>query len=110
LLFAGARVLVDANFRVEAQRVMFLEAARRWGVPPVFLCCEAEPDKVRNRLADRHEDASDADWSVYLRASQAWQQPGAFTRSYLHKIDTGRSAAQSLSEALDVLRRQRLLD
>ena len=31
LLFEGKRVLVDANFRQEAQRRAFLEAASRWG-------------------------------------------------------------------------------
>ena len=50
LVFEGKRVLVDASFREEAKRRLFLEAAERWGVPAVLLLCRAEPSTVRERL------------------------------------------------------------
>ena len=76
LLFYGERVLVDANFREENQRRMFLDSALRWGVPTVFLLCETEPELVRTRLAKRSGDASDADWSVYEKAVETWEDLG----------------------------------
>src|SRR5262249_1399779 len=41
MLFEGKRVLIDATFGIEAKRRLFLDAARRWGVPGVFLLCRA---------------------------------------------------------------------
>jgi aminoglycoside phosphotransferase family enzyme/predicted kinase len=109
LLFEGACVVVDANFRDEAQRVGFLDSATRWGVPGLFLCCVAPSEVVRSRLANRREDASDADWLVYRQAKKTWSEPGWLTRSRLHAIDAGGSIEQSLRQALGVLRQQRLL-
>src|SRR6185312_13485577 len=68
LMFEGKRALVDANFRDEAWRRAFLEAAIRLGVPGAFLLCEADPAVVAERLARRRGDASDADWPVYVKA------------------------------------------
>jgi len=79
LLFSGERVLVDANFREEDQRRTFLDSTRGWGVPTLFLLCETEPELVRQRLADRRGDASDADWSVYEKAIETWEEPGPET-------------------------------
>src|SRR5207248_8231019 len=67
LLFEGKRVLVDASFREEKNRRLFLDAALRWGVPHVLLHCRAEPDVVQQRLEHRRGDASDADWNIYLQ-------------------------------------------
>jgi predicted kinase len=105
LLFEGERVLVDANFREEAWRRSFFEAATRWGVPGVFLLCQAEPDIVRERLAHRRDDASDADWPVYLRAVETWEEPEPRTRSALQAVSTGGSVEGALSQAADALRR-----
>jgi predicted kinase len=104
LLFEGERVLVDANFREEAWRRAFLEAATRWGVPGGLLLCQAEPDVVRERLAGRRDDASDADWTVYLKAAETWEDPGPRTRSALQFVSTGGSMEQALSQAVDALR------
>ena len=104
LLFEGERVLVDANFREEAWRRAFLEAATRWGVPGGLLLCQAEPDVVRERLASRRDDASDADWPVYLKAVETWEEPGPRTRSALQTVSTGGSVERALSQAADVLR------
>jgi aminoglycoside phosphotransferase family enzyme/predicted kinase len=105
LLFEGERVLVDANFREEAWRRAFLETATRWGVPGGLLLCEAEPDVVRERLASRRDDASDADWAVYLKAVETWEEPGTRTRSAVQTVSTGGSVERALSQAVDVIRR-----
>jgi predicted kinase len=88
LLFEGNRVLVDANFREDRHRRAFLKAAIRWGVPGAFLLCQVGPEVVRTRLANRRGEVSDADWSVYRRAAQAWEEPGPLTRSVLRTINT----------------------
>jgi predicted kinase len=104
LLFEGKRVLVDANFREEAWRRAFLEAATRWGVPSAFLLCRADPNVVRERLASRGDDASDADWPVYLKAAEAWEEPGPRTRSAVQTVATGGSVERALSQAVEALR------
>jgi hypothetical protein len=110
LLFHGERVLVDANFREENQRRMFLDAALRLGVPTVFLLCETEPELVRARLAKRSGDASDADWSVYENAVVTWEELGPKTRSRLQTINTGEALELALRNTLSVLRKQGLSD
>lgn len=73
LLWEGRRVIVDASFRAESHRRAFLEAARRWGVPALFLHCQASPETTRQRLAARTGDASDADWVIHERVAADWQ-------------------------------------
>ncbi len=104
LLFEGKRVLVDANFREEAWRRDFLEAATRWRVPGILLLCHAEPDVARNRLASRRDDASEADWSVYLKAVETWEEFGPRTQSARQTIATGGSVEHALSQAVETLR------
>jgi aminoglycoside phosphotransferase family enzyme/predicted kinase len=86
LMSEGKRVLVDATFRQEGWRRAFLEAATRRGVPCGLLICQAEPDQVRQRLASRRGDASDADWSIYLGTAGTWEEPGPRTQSSLRTI------------------------
>lgn len=104
LLFEGNRVVVDANFREEKQRAAFLEDARRWGVPAVFLLCRAAPEQVRARLGERRGDVSDADWSVFLKVAERWEEPGPLVRRALREVPTGGAAEGTLSRALDALR------
>jgi aminoglycoside phosphotransferase family enzyme/predicted kinase len=103
-LYAGERVLVDANFREESRRRLFLEAAVRWGVPGVVLLCRAGPEEVRARLHCRRGDASDADWPVYLEAARQWEEAGPLTAPALREVASGASPEETLSRALVVLR------
>jgi aminoglycoside phosphotransferase family enzyme/predicted kinase len=105
LLFGGDRVLVDATFRAEAHRAAFLEAAARWRVPAGFLVCQAEPEIVRHRLAQRRGDVSDADWSVYLQFAQNWEELGADVRRVTYPVSTGGGPGEAASLALDALTR-----
>jgi aminoglycoside phosphotransferase family enzyme/predicted kinase len=104
LLFEGQRVLVDATFRDENIRRIFLESALRWGVPALLLLCQAEPEVVRQRLENRRGDASDADWNIYLQAALRWEEPSPATRQHLRMLLTGGRLEVSLARALDVLR------
>jgi uncharacterized protein len=113
LLWEGKHVVVDATFHTEAQRRPFLETALRWGVPVAMLVCQADPEILRQRLASRKHDVSDADWSVHLRLAEEWDEPAAMVgtpylsvpaRQLIHAISTNGSAEQNLSQALAVLR------
>jgi aminoglycoside phosphotransferase family enzyme/predicted kinase len=110
MLFEGGRVLVDATFRQDARRHLFLAAAARWGVPGLLLLCRAESAVVQARLENRQGDASDADWSTYRQAAAEWEQPGPLTRQAVREIDTGPGREQPLSRALDAIRDLDLVD
>jgi aminoglycoside phosphotransferase family enzyme/predicted kinase len=77
LLFEGRRVIVDATFRQDSRRRAFVDLARRRCVPAALFVCEASPEVVRDRLAARTGDASDAGWEVYRAAAGAWE-PASF--------------------------------
>ena len=104
LIFEGKRVIVDASFRDEAQRRTFIETAFGWCVPVIFLLCQADPTAVRERLANRQGDASDADWTIYLSTAKAWQEPEQETRKVLRPIVTFGAATRPLDQALAALR------
>jgi predicted kinase len=70
LLLDGGRVIVDASFGDDRRRQAFLEAANRLGVAGMFVHCRAPGDTIRDRLAARRGDASDADWAIHLRAAE----------------------------------------
>lgn len=104
-LFQGSRVIVDATFRSETRRRLFLDAAARWAVPAILFVCAVAPATARTRLQQRRGDASEADWSVYLHLAGQWQSPGETTQQALHPISTEGDPQTSLANALDVLRR-----
>jgi aminoglycoside phosphotransferase family enzyme/predicted kinase len=104
LLFAGERVVVDASFREERRRRAFLVAARELAVPSFMLLCTADSRTALRRIAERSEDASDADASVYDKVAELWEEPGPLTREVLREIPTGADSGASLVLALGVLR------
>jgi hypothetical protein len=106
-LFEGKRVVVDATFREGWTRAAFFDAARRWAVPTLLLQCEVDPGIVRARLANRQEDASDADWAVHVRAAAHWEEPEPTIREAVRAIPTV-SSEQALAAALEVLRLESL--
>ncbi len=108
LLLAGQRVIVDASFGDDRRRQAFLEAAHRFGLPGTLLLCRAPGETIRERLAARRGDASDADWAIHLRAAESWQEPGAIARAALREINTAGSRQESLAIALDALREMQL--
>jgi aminoglycoside phosphotransferase family enzyme/predicted kinase len=103
-LFEGARVVVDASFRAEADRRAFLDAAVRWGVPGVFLQCEVSEETARARLTHRHSDASDADASIRDLIADQWEPLGAEVQRQARTIANDGTAEEALALALDALR------
>jgi hypothetical protein len=108
-LFEGNRVVVDACFGDEGQRRAFLDAAARWAVPALIFVCEADSETVRGRLETRTGDASDADWPVYLHASQRWEPLAPPTRAVAVPVTTGRHPDDAVAVAVTALRSRDLL-
>jgi predicted kinase len=108
MLRRGERVIVDASFREEARRRMFLDVGERMAVPAVLLDCQANPKTVRARLSARQGDASDAGWEVYREMASRWEPPGPRTREQTRPINTDGDTAQALAPALSVLRERGL--
>ncbi len=104
ILFEGGRVLIDATFREDRRRRMFLDAAGRNGIPGRVFLCRADAGIVRERLRLRRGDASDADWSVYQETVGLWQEPSPAVLSAVYYVDTGGSPEEALAFALDQLR------
>jgi aminoglycoside phosphotransferase family enzyme/predicted kinase len=105
VLRLGGRVVVDATFVEEHRRTQFLSAAIRLGVPGLWVVCDAAPDVVRDRLAKRRNDASDADWSIHQKAASAWQPPGPLSSRALVTIDANQDAASMVRQAADAISR-----
>jgi aminoglycoside phosphotransferase family enzyme/predicted kinase len=103
-LFGGNRVIIDATFANETWRNAFLDLAQCYGVPALFLVCRAEPEVVKTRLANRKNDVSDADWSVFVQAAARWEQPGERSRAGLREIATDGSLESGVDRALQYLR------
>jgi aminoglycoside phosphotransferase family enzyme/predicted kinase len=105
LLFAGERVIVDATFRQERMRRLFLDAARAWGVPGLLMVCEADPEEARARLASRRGGVSDADWAVRQELAASWEPPGADTAPATLAVSSRGSREETLARAAGLLAR-----
>jgi aminoglycoside phosphotransferase family enzyme/predicted kinase len=103
MLAEGERVLIDASFREEERRRQFLGAARDWGVPALLLHCQADEATVRQRLARRRGDASDADWSIHAQAAAAWEVPRGPTLRAYRPVDTNGDAGEVLGKVMELL-------
>jgi predicted kinase len=103
LLFDGRRVVVDATFREDARRGAFLDLARKMSVPAVLFVCAAGEQTVRQRLAARTGDASDAGWDVYRQAVGAWEAPSPGVAPHLVTVATDPGAA-AVAAAVSALR------
>jgi predicted kinase len=82
LLGEGHRVVVDATHLLERHRVGVVGAARRQGVPVVYVRVSALDDDVRGRLAQRRasrapHDHSEADETIYERMRALEFEPPA---------------------------------
>ena len=102
-LFQGKRVIVDATFREEEKRRLFLQAAHSWGVSALFLHCQADANIVHRRLESRRNDASDADWAIHQKAAERWEPLSEQTRPFTREMDLNGSANSALAAALDAL-------
>lgn len=105
---AGGRAVVDATFIDRARREMFVHAAISWGVPTHLLVVHAPPELIRQRLAERRGDPSDATWEVYEAARAKWS-PIDPSLCWFAQIDASGSPHEMLSEATRALTRAGLL-
>jgi predicted kinase len=96
-------VIVDATFREDVRRGVFLELARKLCVPVVLFVCTAGPETVRARLAARTGDASDAGWDVYRQAAGAWEPASPDVAPHLVTVATD-PAADPVAAAAQALR------
>jgi aminoglycoside phosphotransferase family enzyme/predicted kinase len=101
-LWQGRRVIVDANFRRQDQRTLFVAAAKAWAVPCLFLHCQARAETVGQRLHARKRDVSDADWAVYLHAAATWEDFAQDTRVICHTIDCDGPVEETLAKANEI--------
>jgi len=112
LIHEGRRVILDATFRHEVHRRLFLDAARKWGVPGLFLSCHASPATIEKRLAARRNDVSDADWKVYQQLVGEWEPVSSQTAECHCTIATDADVSEVLVMAdralVAELRRQTL--
>jgi hypothetical protein len=100
LLAHGRRVIVDATFKQDAERLAFIALARRWHVPVVIVACETTPDVARHRIETRGPDASDADWTVYQHAAAHWEPLTPSTAAVTEVVDTTPSLPEVVAAAL----------
>lgn len=67
LLQEGKAVVLDGTYRKQYHRFQAKQLADDHGVPCLFYKVECDRDVVQQRLADRTDDASDADWDIHKR-------------------------------------------
>jgi aminoglycoside phosphotransferase family enzyme/predicted kinase len=110
VLFQGGRVVVDATFWQEARRRTFLDAGTHWGIRTLLLELVAEPELVKARMLTRTSGPSDADWSIYQRLAERWEEPAAATERIRTAVDAAGQPPGVLADALAVLRAADLVD
>ena len=108
-LLAGGRVIVDATFQREANRQAFLQLAIDCGVRAIWLECTAPADVTQERLAARHGDASDADWSVYHQVRKQWEPASDFNERFHATIASEAGADSALQISSRILQAQGLI-
>jgi hypothetical protein len=104
VLEGGGRVIVDASFKEERRREEMIAVAGACGARVHMLICAAPPDAVRTRLAERHDDPSDADWTIYEHAVRTWDELGVRSAAVTSTIDTERAHEATVEAALECLR------
>lgn len=109
LLLDGRRVVIDGTFHAAARRLPFLDLAREACVPAVVLQSTADPEVVRQRLADRSGDASDADWGIHCALADRWEPIEVCDARAVGVIDSGGEDGGSMRRASAVLRDAGLL-
>jgi aminoglycoside phosphotransferase family enzyme/predicted kinase len=110
ILFQGGRVVVDATFWQEARRSPFLDAGIRWGIRTLLLQLVAEPEAVKARLQARTAGPSDADWAIYRRLAERWEDPSAATERTRATVDASGEPSEVVTAAMAVLRAVDLVD
>ncbi len=91
---AGGRIVVmDATFYSRASREEAAAIARRTGAPMRVLLVTAPEEIVRERIAQRTNDISDADFRVYLEMKALFEP---LTEAETHTVIDNRGGIQEL--------------
>lgn len=64
---------------------------------------------VHERLANRRNDASDADWAIYLKAAQLWEECSDETLAYQRILCADGTPEQTLARANVALKQADLI-
>jgi predicted kinase len=107
-LRGGLNVIVDAAFLKIHERLTFASMAREEDARFSIVSCEADPQTLRSRIAQRNaarDDPSDADENVMLRQLQTMDPFAPEEAAYLLRVDT--RAADAISQTLLHVRQQR---
>jgi predicted kinase len=75
--------------------------------PALLIVCRAMPATVRQRLEQRRDDVSDADWEVYMKAAADWEACQASVK-HLVELSTDGDVQTALAAALAELRMREL--
>jgi aminoglycoside phosphotransferase family enzyme/predicted kinase len=107
LVASGRRVVVDATFVSQEQRLPFFALAHALGVRILMLTCSASRETSWARLQSRPKGPSDADIAVYEALRVRWEDvpdhlPGAV-------LNTDQSIEESYSQLCAALRAHGLL-
>ena len=104
MLAAGWPVVVDGSFSHARERDEARALARRVGVPPVVLWCQAPREVIAERLRRRADDRREvSDGRVELLAQHWSQYETDQDRSDVLAIDTTKPIDAELERAADLL-------
>jgi aminoglycoside phosphotransferase family enzyme/predicted kinase len=103
---AGLHLVVDAAFLDSRRREEFLRLGTRLGARPVVLACMASPELLRQRVAGRRGDPSDAGLAVLESQLGHPIEIGNFEAGLRIEVDTSREF-QPQALAGQLLRRRR---
>jgi predicted kinase len=87
-LAAGWNIVVDAAFLESERREAFLQLGLDAGARPVLLHCEAPADVLRERVANRRDDPSDAGTEVLEAQLARPAETGPLESRYRVPVDT----------------------
>lgn len=68
-------VVLDGTFRTRTRRATVADLAARHGVPFRLVVVECDRQVVRDRLADREDDPSDADFEIHRQIAEQFEPP-----------------------------------
>lgn len=98
LLAEGERVIIDASFADDAERLACFDLGRSLAVPVGFVRCEVSRKIALERIRGRRGDASDADEAIHDRLARDWQPLSAEMEPFHLGVTTDRSPAESAEE------------
>lgn len=88
ILLGGYTVIVDATFQHVFQRQYFYALAKKRDVEVIILDLRASPETLRQRIATRKGDASDADIKILKHQSDNWKHLDENEPSRMIPVDT----------------------